>query len=300
MTGTDPSVESAWLCAPDKPSPMSFERTAQRPQVSSATKVQMSQRGIIQGSRAAVVHLYSGSCRIQTFRRFSCNKFLPRSHAEPEASRAKRYWRDSRTSLDSGHCRPVMNDATQILNAASEGEENRSDQLLTLLYEELRKLAGAKLAREQGGQTLQATALVHEAWLRLNTPGSQNLWQNRAHFFAAASEAMRRILIDRARSKQAQRRGGGRQRVDFDEIEIPEHAGDDVLLSVNEAVELLAAEDPRIAELVKLRFFAGLSVEEAAAILGVTDRTARRYWRFARAWLRERLQAKASPGAESN
>lgn len=158
-----------------------------------------------------------------------------------------------------------------------------------MVYEELRRLAAHRLAQEPSGQTLQPTALVHEAWLRLSGD-RQPPWENRAHFFGAAAEAMRRILIDRARSKQAARHGGGWQRVELAEIDAPAQATDTLLLHVHEALDKLAQEDPRAAEFVKLRFFVGLSVEEAALSLGVTDRTARRDWRFARAWLREEFE----------
>jgi RNA polymerase sigma factor (TIGR02999 family) len=159
------------------------------------------------------------------------------------------------------------------------------------VYEELRKLAACKMAGEQAGHTLQPTALVHEAWLRLVLAKDQS-FANRARFFAAAAEAMRRILIDHARRKSARRHGGGLQRVDLDQIDLPATATEDTLLRVNKALDHLAEEDAKAAELVKLRFFGGLSVEEAALALGVTDRTARRYWRFARAWLFNELRPK--------
>lgn len=168
-----------------------------------------------------------------------------------------------------------------------------ASELLPLVYEELRKLAAHKLANEAHGQTLQPTALVHEAWLRL-LQGNGQQFENRGHFFAAAAEAMRRILIERARRKSAQRHGGGLERVALEEIDLPEKASDDVLLGVDAALEKLAREDARAAELVKLRFFAGLTMEQAAQALGITDRTARRDWRFARAWLFDSL--KAPPG----
>ncbi|MBL9127127.1 MAG: sigma-70 family RNA polymerase sigma factor [Verrucomicrobiales bacterium] len=167
-----------------------------------------------------------------------------------------------------------------------------AEDLSTVVYEELRQLAAAKMANESPGQTLQPTALVHEAWLRLAAGGAEpamDRWENRAHFFGAAAEAMRRILIDRARKKQAVRHGGGLDRTALDDIEIPERAGDEVLLRVNDALEALGRDDPRSAELVKLRFFGGLGVEEAGRALGISERTARRCWRFARAWLRDTL-----------
>ena len=181
-----------------------------------------------------------------------------------------------------------MSDVTQILEAVERGE-NSANRLLPLVYEELRKLAAAKMAQEAAGQTLQPTALVHEAWLRLI--GAQNQsWENRAHFFSAAAEAMRRVLIDRARHKQAAKHGGDWERVDMATIDAPAQTDEDTLLRVNDSLETLAHEDPRTAELVKLRFFTGLSMEEAALALGVTDRTARRYWRFARAWLYDQFR----------
>ncbi|MBL9173133.1 MAG: sigma-70 family RNA polymerase sigma factor [Verrucomicrobiales bacterium] len=167
-----------------------------------------------------------------------------------------------------------------------------AEELLPLVYAELRQLAAAKMARENPGMTLQPTALVHEAWLRLTRGGVEAAaprWECRAHFFAAAGEAMRRILIDRARSRRAGRHGGGLERTELDTLEIPERAGDEVLLRVDDVLDALEREDPRSAELVKLRFFGGFELQEAALALGISDRTARRYWRFARAWLREAL-----------
>ncbi|MCP5516290.1 MAG: sigma-70 family RNA polymerase sigma factor [Verrucomicrobiales bacterium] len=184
-----------------------------------------------------------------------------------------------------------MTEITQILQAVGEGERS-AERLLPLVYEELRRLAAHRMAQERAGHTLQATALVHEAWLRLVGTGDQT-WENRAHFFAAAAEAMRRVVIDRARRRQAARHGGGWSRVDLEQIDTPAQADEDTLLRVNEALEALAREDPRAAELVKLRFFSGLGVEEAALALGVTDRTARRCWRFARAWLHDALGRQA-------
>lgn len=179
------------------------------------------------------------------------------------------------------------NDITRVLEAVERGE-SASERLLPIVYEELRKLAASRMAREQPGQTLQATALVHEAWLRLAKASNQH-WENRAHFFAAAAEAMRRVLIDRARGKQADKRGGHWERIDLAFIDQPSEAPDDALLRVSEALELLAGEDGKAAQFVKLRFFAGLTVEEAALALGISDRTGRRYWRFARAWLHDHL-----------
>jgi RNA polymerase sigma factor (TIGR02999 family) len=181
-----------------------------------------------------------------------------------------------------------VSEFTRILTAVGEGDAKAAEELLPLVYDELRKLAASRMAREAPGHTLQPTALVHEAWLRL-TASEQNAWANRAHFFAAAAEVMRRVLIDRARQKQAAKHGGGWQRVELETIDAPARADEGTLLWVDESLEALAREDAKAAELVKLRFFAGLSVEDAAIALGVTDRTARRYWRFARAWLYDEL-----------
>lgn len=177
-----------------------------------------------------------------------------------------------------------MSDVTRILNSLEEGDASAADQLLPLVYEELRRLAAHKMANEKPGQTLQATALVHEAWLRL--VGNQNQkWNGRAHFFGAAAEAMRRILIENARRKGAQRHGGGQQRVDIEEIDVASPAKDDQLLAINEALDKFAAIDPVKAELVKLRYFIGMTIPEAADILGVSEPTAKRHWAYARAWL---------------
>lgn len=182
----------------------------------------------------------------------------------------------------------AVSNVTLALNAISAGQPQAAESLLPLVYAELRTLAARKMAKESEGHTLQATALVHEAWLRLVQAESQT-WQNRAHFFAAAAEAMRRILIDHARRKRAARRGGGWDRVALEQINEPATAGEPMLLRVDEALEKLAREDARTAVLVKLRFFVGLSEAEAALASGVTDRTARRDWRYARAWLRDEL-----------
>ena len=178
-----------------------------------------------------------------------------------------------------------MSDITQLLSAIDAGDPQAADQLLPLVYQELRKLAGAKMAQEKPGQTLQPTALVHEAWLRL-AGSSLPQFQNRAHFFGAAAEAMRRILIERARRRIAAKRGAGAVVLDVDEIDIPSPvADDDQLLAVNEALEKFATVDPRKAELVKLRYFVGLNFEEAAAALGIAVPTAKQWWTYARAWL---------------
>jgi RNA polymerase sigma factor (TIGR02999 family) len=177
-----------------------------------------------------------------------------------------------------------VSDFTHILTAIEQGDANAADKLLPLVYEELRKLAASKMANEAAGNTLQPTALVHEAWLRL--VGNDNpKFAGRAHFFAAAAEAMRRILIDRARSKRAQRRGGGQERVDIQQLDLASPDADDQLLAVNEALDKLAAQDPIEAELVKLRYFVGLTTEEAASLLNISPRTAGNYWAHARTWL---------------
>lgn len=175
-------------------------------------------------------------------------------------------------------------DVTRILERAQSGDPRAADELLPLVYNELRRLAGARMANEFRGQTLQPTALVHEAWLRLVGKEDQH-WNSRSHFFGAAAEAMRRILIDNARRKRAARHGGGQARLDVSEIEIADPARDDELLMVNEALEKLDALDPRKAELVKLRYFVGFTSEEAARALGVSVPTADRWWKFSRAWL---------------
>jgi RNA polymerase sigma factor (TIGR02999 family) len=183
-----------------------------------------------------------------------------------------------------------VSDVTRILDAMQHGNPQAAGQLLPLVYNELRRLAAHKMANEQPGQTLQPTALVHEAWLRLVGEGDSQ-WQNRAHFFCAAAEAMRRILIDNARRKQALRRGGGQVRVELEATALVAPADDDKLLQVNEALEALAAEDPEKAEIVKLRFFVGLSHEEIAALLGVNEKTVRRHWEVAKVRLFQSIKA---------
>ncbi|MHB8523694.1 MAG: sigma-70 family RNA polymerase sigma factor [Limisphaerales bacterium] len=177
-----------------------------------------------------------------------------------------------------------MTELTVILQRLEQGDPHAAHELLPLVYEELRKLAAQKMAHESPGQTLQATALVHEAWLRLGGD-DQPAWDNRGHFFAAAAEAMRRILIDDARRKQTLRHGGGAQRVNLDALELAASLADDQLLALSEALERFAAHDARKAELVKLRFFVGLTNEQAARVLGVSEPTAKRDWAYARAWL---------------
>jgi RNA polymerase sigma factor (TIGR02999 family) len=170
------------------------------------------------------------------------------------------------------------------MEAFQQGNANAADQLLPLVYEELRKLAASKMAQEAAGNTLQPTALVHEAWLRLVGPDIPK-FAGRAHFFAAAAEAMRRILIDRARRKRAVRHGGGQERVDLQHIDLAAPGADDQLLAVNDAIDRLAAQDQIEAQVVKLRYFVGLTVDEAADLLDISPRTARNYWAHARTWL---------------
>ena len=184
-----------------------------------------------------------------------------------------------------------MSDVTRILESIDPGDPAAAEQLLPFVYEELRHLAASRMAGESPGQTLQPTALVHEAWLRLVGGDSAARFANRAHFFAAAAEAMRRILIERARRKLAHKRGGRRERINLDEVEIAIHADDDTLLLVSDALEKLKLEDPRAAQLVNLRFFGGLKLEEAGQVLGISERTAKRCWAFARAWLYNEISA---------
>ena len=182
-----------------------------------------------------------------------------------------------------------MGTLTHDLNAAGQDEPKAAEELLPLVYEQLRQLATCRMAGEATTQTLQPTALVHEAWLRL--VGHENpQFANRAHFFAAAAEAMRRILIDNARRKRSLRHGGGQQRLDIQEVEIAAPVKDDELLAVDEVLEAFAAEDKQKAELVKLRYFVGLTLEEAAEVLGISAATAKRWWTFARAWLYQEIK----------
>jgi RNA polymerase sigma factor (TIGR02999 family) len=190
-----------------------------------------------------------------------------------------------------------MNDVTRILSAIEQGDPRAAEQLLPLVYDELRKLAARKLAHEKPGQTLQATALVHEAYLRLVDGESTLHWKNRRHFFAAAVEAMRRILIENARRKKAERHGGGRTRLDLDEADMVSRSEPDELLDLDDALGVLAREDPDSAQLVKLRLFAGLSVEQAAGELGISRAGAYQHWTYARAWLNARLQGERGPEA---
>ena len=191
-----------------------------------------------------------------------------------------------------------MTDVTRILDQIQQDDPHAAEQLLPLVYEELRKLAAQQLAQEKPGQTLQATALVHEAYLRLVATGQARDWNGRTHFFRAAAEAMRRILVDCARRKHSQKRGGARRQVDLEGVaEVVVDPSDD-LVAVHETLELLAHHDPLKAELVKLRYFAGLSVEEAADLLGISRATADRYWRYAKTWLYCALTRQSTPDAK--
>jgi RNA polymerase sigma factor (TIGR02999 family) len=185
-----------------------------------------------------------------------------------------------------------VSDVARILNDIGRGDARAADELLPLVYEELRHLAAAKMALETPGQTLQPTALVHEAWLRL-TGDENRRWNDRTHFFAAAAEAMRRILVDNARRKRAQRHGGRLVRVELDNANLATPS-DDQVLAVNEALEKFAARNKQTAELVKLRYFVGLTLEEAAEVQGISATTAKRRWAYARAWLFQEIRAQRS------
>lgn len=190
-----------------------------------------------------------------------------------------------------------MPDVTRLLAAINDGDQQAMTELLPVVYDELRKLAAARLAHEQPGQTLQATALVHEAFLRLLGGDASIRWDGRGHFFAAAAEAMRRILIDRARNKSRRKRSGKRTELSLDDLEAALDSPPEELLALDEALEKLADEHPDCAQLVKLRFFAGLSQRDAAAALGIPPRTADRSWAFARAWLYRRLSGDDAVGS---
>jgi RNA polymerase sigma factor (TIGR02999 family) len=192
-----------------------------------------------------------------------------------------------------------MNEVTRILSAIEHGDPHASEELLPLVYRELRQLAKQRLAREKPGQTLQATALVHEAYLRLVGGPDAQRWDNRSHFLAAAAEAMRRILIDNARRKQSEKHGGRLERQDFDDIDIEAPAPSENLLALDEALTKLEAEDPVKAQLVKLRFYAGLTEEDAASVLGLSRTSAQRYWRYAKAWLLIELGEAGDSGENS-
>ncbi len=188
-----------------------------------------------------------------------------------------------------------MSDVTRILSAIEQGDPKAAERLLPLVYDELRRLAAQKLAQEKPGQTLQATALVHEAYLRLVDVDKAQAWNSRGHFFAAAAEAMRRILVESARRKGSLKCGGGRKRVDLGDVEVAAPSRPEGLLFLDEALGRLAQEDPSAAEVAKLRLFAGLSVEEASGVLGVSRATAFRHWTYARAWLQAALQEGGEP-----
>src|SRR5262245_58546039 len=215
----------------------------------------------------------------------SCRPLL--SRRSPRWKRAELQLRTRR--VEDLQSRAAVSNVTEILTAIDQGQA-RADELLPLVYEELRKLASARMAQESPGQTLQPTALVHEAWLRLVGDANPK-FDGRAHFFAAAAEAMRRILIDNARRKSALRHGGGQARVNIQEVEIAAGAREEELLALHEALDKLAAEEAGLAELVKLRFFVGFTNREAAEILGVSEPTVERRWAFARAWLYREIRS---------
>lgn len=183
----------------------------------------------------------------------------------------------------------AVSDVTRLLDAVERGESHAAEELLPLVYEELRKLAAARMANEKPGQTLQPTALVHEVWLRLLGPGKEpQSWEGRSHFFGAAAEAMRRLLVDNARRKDRLKRGSGERAVDLDalpELSLPAQTGWENLLLVDEALERFVIRDPQKAEVVKLRYFAGLNHAEVANVLNLSEKTVQRYWQFAKAWL---------------
>jgi RNA polymerase sigma factor (TIGR02999 family) len=183
-----------------------------------------------------------------------------------------------------------MSEITQILQAVGRGEAQASEELLPLVYHALRRQAAVQMSREAAGQTLQPTALLHEAWLRVIGDGDR-LWQNRAHFFGAAAEAMRRILIENARRKARLKRGGGQVRVDADQIELAATTPDEKILLINDALELLQAQDPEKARVVVLKFFGGRTNQEVAESLAVTERTVERHWAYAKAWLFQNIRA---------
>jgi RNA polymerase sigma factor (TIGR02999 family) len=187
-----------------------------------------------------------------------------------------------------------MNEVTQLLDALNRGEVHAAEQLLPLVYDELRKLAAQRMAQEKQGQTLQATALVHEAYLRLVGEDGGSQWDNRGHFFAAAAEAMRRILVEKARHKAAGKHGGGRARQDLDHLNVPVDEPREDLIALDEALTKLAQTDANAARLVELRYFAGLTLPEAAQALGISTRTANRLWAYAKAWLHREISGAGS------
>jgi RNA polymerase sigma factor (TIGR02999 family) len=191
-----------------------------------------------------------------------------------------------------------MSDVTRILSDIEQGEPHAAEQLLPLVYAELRKLAAQKLRQLKPGQTLEATALVHEAYLRLVDVQKSQHWDSRGHFFAAAAESMRRILLNHARDKNRLKRGGDRRRIDLDRVELALDSSDEQLIALDEALALLAVEDPSAAQLVNLRFFAGLTLKDSAASLGLAMRTAERQWAYARAWLFARLRKRDGQDAD--
>lgn len=182
----------------------------------------------------------------------------------------------------------MATDVTQLLEAMQQGEPQAAEKLLPLVYQDLRRLASVRMANEAPGQTLQATALVHEAWLRVS--GEHHSWNDRQHFFRVAAEAMRRILIDRARHKRRQKRGAGAEHVALDDLEIAAADSDERLLQIHEVLDELAAESPTLAELIKLRFFVGLRIPEVAEVMGISPTTAKRHFTYARAWLFARIK----------
>jgi len=192
-----------------------------------------------------------------------------------------------------------MHDVTQLLNAAEQGDPHAAAQLLPLVYDELRRLAAQKLAHEKAGQTLQPTALVHEAYLRLVGDGDERPWNSRGHFFAAAAEAMRRILVETARRKRSAKRGGGRARLEFEDEQLTGPEPREDLLALDEALNKLAALNREAADLVQLRYFAGLTLPEAAQALGISPRTAGRLWAYARAWLCREVEGAPDVGDKS-
>jgi len=220
---------------------------------------------------------------------------LPQAEAEPEGLRARSTKIPVARGTLTGYIRQAprvdnMSDATVMLAAIKAGDSKAADELLVLVYGELRRLAASKLAMEAPGQTLQPTALVHEAWLRLVGDRSSS-FKDREHFFRACAEAMRHILIDRARRRQTMRHGGNYQRVDLEDADLVAPALPDDLLDLNEALDKFASEFPAQAELVKLRYFAGLTIEEVSEIMGISISTVKNYWAFARAWLLKEIES---------